>query len=314
MINAIVPSYSSAMSKLRSTPKLKRPSKRYGAAELFGRAITSLPWEELNHLSSKNHKEVPCPFKASNATCHKKDGVCSLGLYELGENEAVSMVGQPVTTCPSRFLEGDKIFQWVSQVLLGAEFAKVVKEVSFLMSDRGQEVQEKEVGRIDSVLVSEEDGRLNWCALEMQSVYFSGGNMESEFEIMRTWGNSSVPFPSKHRRPDFRSSGPKRLMPQLQIKVPTLSRWGKKMAVIVDRTFWESLGTMQRTPHISNADIVWFVVAYDGPIDGRYHLRSHEAVYTTLEHAVIGLTGGTPVSLEQFELAIRTKIGRGEAR
>src|SRR3989442_8377970 len=115
----------------KQTSKAKRPSKRYGAAELFGRAIVSLTREELNRLSTANHKDMPCPYKADRAACHKKGGVCSLGLYERSKDQSVSMVGEPVTTCPSRFLEGNLGFDWVREVLLGAAETKVVKEVSF---------------------------------------------------------------------------------------------------------------------------------------------------------------------------------------
>ena len=294
--------------------KAQRFSRRYGAAELFGRAIVSLSREDLKRLSSANHKETLCPFKTGQVACHKKGGVCSLGLYQRNQDQTVSMIGQPVTTCPSRFLEGGKVFHWVREVLLGEAEMKVVKEVSFLMSNRGEEIEKDEVGRIDNVLVNENSGILKWCALEMQAVYFSGGKMGSDFKVMRTWPGPGIPFPSKQRRPDFRSSGPKRLMPQLQIKVPTLRRWGKKMAVVVDKAFWEALGPMQRTPHLSNADIAWFIVSYSVPDDGRYRISSHEAYYTTLEDAVTGLTGGTPVSFEQFEVLIREKLGRGEAK
>jgi hypothetical protein len=86
------------------------------------------------------------------------------------------------------------------------------------------------------------------------------------------------------------------------------------MAVVVDHAFWNSLGEMQRTSHLSNADIVWFVVQYETATKGRYKLKPREAIFTTLEHAVEGLTGGMPVSLEQFEDAIRKKLGRGEAK
>jgi hypothetical protein len=89
------------------------------------------------------------------------------------------------------------------------------------------------VGKIDEVLVNADGGALRWCALEIQAVYFSGSSMENDFKIMREWTGPGVPFPEVQRRPDFRSSGPKRLMPQLQIKVPTISRWGKKMAVVI---------------------------------------------------------------------------------
>ncbi len=174
--------------------------------------------------------------------------------------------------------------------------------------------KEAEVGRIDNVLVNPDMDSIHWCALEMQAVYFSGAKMEGDFALMRNWNGAEPIFPLKHRRPDYRSSGPKRLMPQLQIKVPTLRRWGKKMAVVVDIAFWNSLGEMRRTGHITNADIVWFIVDYEGPENGRYRLIPHESVFTTLENAVEGLTGGTPVSLEQFETAIRRKLERSEAK
>jgi hypothetical protein len=147
----------------------------------------------------------------------------------------------------------------------------------------------------------------------MQAVYFSGAKFEHDFAIMRDWHGPGIPMPPLQRRPDFRSSGPKRLMPQLQTKVPTLRRWGKKMAVVVDKAFWEALAEMRRARDLSNADIIWFVVDFDGPVNGRYILKRHEAVFTTLENAVEGLTGGTPVSLEQFEQAIRQKLARLEA-
>jgi hypothetical protein len=206
------------------------------------------------------------------------------------------------------------VFGWVGEILLGTAEPQVVSEVSFLMSEERQEAQtEDEVGRIDNVLVDIRGNGLNWCALEMQAVYFSGGKMEDDFAVMRTWQGPGIPFPAKQRRPDYRSSGPKRLMPQLQIKVPTLRRWGKKMAVVVDKAFWKSLTEMRRVRDLSNADIVWFVLEYEGPRGGCYRLKQHDAVFTTLEHAVEGLTGGTPVSLEQFEQAIRQKLERHEA-
>lgn len=299
-------------------PKVKRAqkqsNKRFGAGELFGRAVASLPPAEIRQLSQTSHKTVICPFKADNAQCHKSGGVCTLALYERDAKGTVSISPPLITTCPSRFLEKSIVFKWVGETLLGNQNAKIVSEISFLMSESGQEGQsEDEVGRIDNVLVDINQNRLEWCALEKQAVYFSGNAMRHEFMLMRTWQGPGIPFPVKHRRPDFRSSGPKRLMPQLQIKVPTLRRWGKKMAVVVDWAFWNSLGGMQRVQHLSNADIGWFVVDYDGPTDGHYSLGIREVFFTTLEDAVKGLTGGVPVSLEQFEQAIRQKLERHEA-
>ena len=97
-------------------------------------------------------------------------------------------------------------------------------------------------------------------------------------------------------------------MPQLQIKVPTISRWGKKMAVVIDRAFWESLGDMREAKDLSNCEIVWFVVSFAPSTDGRFALRRHETHFTTLVNAVEGLTGGTPMSLERFEKHIRDRL------
>jgi len=283
--------------------------KRYGVGELFGLAMAALTPEELRQYSAAGFKAT-CPHKTNTANCHKKGGVCSLVPLEEKEGQ-VRVIGLPITTCPTRFLEKDLVMGWVSETILGVSNPRVVSEVSFLMGKEHQEDEpEDEVGRIDKVLVDVRGSEMRWCALEMQAVYFSGKKMEDDFALMREWVGPGLPFPTKVRRPDFRSSGPKRLMPQLQIKVPTLRRWGKKMAVVVDKAFAESLWPMRRAAHISNADIVWFVVSYGELNDGRYELIRHEILMTTLEDAVEGLTGGVPVTLDAFETSIHDKLSR----
>jgi hypothetical protein len=154
----------------------------------------------------------------------------------------------------------------------------VISEVPFLMGETETQRQEADaVGMIDKVLVSISGQSLKWCALEMQAVYFSGKSMENDFKDMRQWEGPGIPFPKVQRRPDFRSSGPKRLMPQLQIKVPTISRWGKKMAVVVDKAFGGSLGEMSEIRDPSNSEIVWFVAAFSRPEDGRFRPKRNRA-------------------------------------
>jgi hypothetical protein len=98
-------------------------------------------------------------------------------------------------------------------------------------------------------------------------------------------------------------------MPQLQIKVPTLRRWGKKMAVVVDRPFFDSIGEMDRVADISNADIAWFIVGFENAGHGELkRLIRDEVRFTTLERSVEGLTGGKPVTLPVFERRIRNKL------
>ena len=169
----------------------------------------------------------------------------------------------------------------------------------------------EDVGRIDMILVKSTNPtglRIDWVAVEVQAVYFSGSNMEIEFKnLIESGGRLSMPIAK--RRPDYRSSGVKRLMPQLQIKVPTLRRWGKKMAVIVDIAFFNSLGVMKREEHVSNADIVWFLADFiENDESGIYELSIIDEFYTTLEDANVGLTGGKPLTQENFEKKISAKI------
>lgn len=288
---------------------------RYGTGELYGFDFTALLPDQIRKLSQASHRTIDCPFKPVQLgkpapKCSKKGGVCSLRQLVLDEHGEVEGKGDPVTTCPNRFLEGNIIAEWVGEILLGTSKPVVISELPFLMGEiqAKEEADQDAVGKIDEVLVNPEGGTLRWCALEMQAVYFSGKSMENDFKVMREWTGPSVPFPNVQRRPDFRSSGPKRLMPQLQIKVPTISRWGKKMAVVVDQAFWNSLGKMREVKDLSNCEIVWFVVSFASPKDCHFTLQRHEVHFTTLDNAVEALTGGTPMSLERFESQIRARL------
>ena len=96
-------------------------------------------------------------------------------------------------------------------------------------------------------------------------------------------------------------------MPQLQIKVPSLRRWGKKMAVLVDRSFFSAMSHMDEVGDVSNCDIAWFVVNYIRE-DDRARLHPDGAQLTTLECAVEGLTAGVPLSQAEFGARIRAKL------
>lgn len=204
------------------------------------------------------------------------------------------------------------IYRWVGETVLRSADPIVLKEIGFLESPPAEGPDEKSgdnVGRIDKVLVVRDSEPLSWCPLEVQAVYFSGKAMKDEFSAILNHPDDSLPFPVYSRRPDYRSSAPKRLMPQLQIKVPSLRRWGKKMAVVVDRSFFQAMGRMGTVPHISNCDVVWFVVKFEETEAG-YRLAPDAVQYTTLAHSVEGLTAGVPVSLEVFEQRILAKLKR----
>ena len=86
------------------------------------------------------------------------------------------------------------IFQWVGETVLGTSTPDVATEIGFLKAEDGN----THVGRIDMVLANREAGTaaLNWCALEIQAVYFSGRRMSEEFRSIRDYERAAaIPEP-----------------------------------------------------------------------------------------------------------------------
>ena len=223
--------------------KTKNPKvrARYSVGEWYGVGFEALaPKQRFTQAKVECDKDgltgTPCPFQ-HDARCNKKGGVCSIRQYEQVGDGPVLGKGPLVTTCPNRFLESDTIFRWVGEQLLQTAEPVVLSEIGFLDRSRPVEIEKEEedsrdfIGRIDNVLVHPTKEPLDWCALEIQSVYFSGRSMGNEFKMLSEENRDYMPFPARHRRPDWRSSGPKRLLPQLQTKVPTIQPWGKKMGL-----------------------------------------------------------------------------------
>lgn len=299
---------------------------------------------------------APRRGRLPNFECTKPGGVCSLRSFYSRPNtkgvEVATGFGPLTSTCPYRFVQDGTVFNHIALDVLGAAPGQFsyVKEIGFLqrvaspmlyperwfgmlgLDAAGEEAapapevddaagqpaaidDPENVGRIDTLLVDANDPS-NWCAVELQAVYFSGKAMPPDIAALRgqtapVGANAPppLPLPVGLRRPDFRSSGPKRLLPQLQIKVPALRRWGKKMAVVVDAPFFNSLGPMEDAGHISNSDIVWCVVDYGETEEGTIApLRVCGTVHTTLESAIVGLTAGQPVTKPLFEERIRAKL------
>lgn len=252
-----------------------------------------------------------CPFQW-HRVCTKKGGVCSLRKYEQRGLEPVTLIGPLVTTCPNRFVEDNIIFHWIAGTILETSEPLVLGQIGFLdrireANDETDEDSRDFIGRIDNVLVHPTKQPIDWCAVELQAVYFSGKSMSREFNALAAHEHQELPFPTAHRRPDWRSSGPKRLLPQLETKVPTIRTWGKKMAVVIDEAFFASLVGLEHERYLSNAEIVWFVVGYD-LTGSAWQLKPREVVFSKLASSVIALTGGVPLPKEKFEAQLQTKI------
>ena len=280
---------------------------RYGIAEWYGEPFAEMPAARRRALAASALGEVDapaCPFQRGNTQCRKKGGVCSFQRYSEGTGGRIGPIqGSPVVICPHRFKEGDLVTRWLAEVVgLNEETARIAYEVPFMRST----ATEKAAGRIDLVLANDDDGHLIWYGLEVQAVYFSGKGMTSEFERLGEDSYLVPPFPDENRRPDWRSSSAKRLMPQLQVKVPTLRRWGTKLAVAVDRQFFEAIGGASSNPvrDLDEGEVIWLVPE----VSAKYKLQRWHWETLSLDASTEKLLAARTVNRTEFEKTLRAKL------
>ena len=283
-------------------------SPRYGIFEWYGEPLTGMTPARRRELAEvalgQNRQRPICPFQSDRPACQKSGGVCSMRRYDADEDGRLGAgLGKPVIMCPSRFQEHQIVVRWLAEIVgFPIADAMVAREVPFMIGTSTR----RPAGMIDLVVGRTSDGRLEWYGLEIQAVYFSGSGMQPEFEALITDTNPTPPFPSANRRPDWRSSSAKRLMPQLQIKAPTLRRWATKLAVAVDRPFFDSVGgpSPQPSHDLGDGDIIWLVpeVSSDGHL-----VRGHWEVLT-LEASSDKLLAAATVRRIEFEQVLRDKL------
>lgn len=249
-----------------------------------------------------------CRFQQGSPPCHKRGGVCSLIRYQSGAGDRIGPEqGDPVIVCPKRFEEDKVLLYWLAEIVgFPANEAMVAREVPFM---RGTST-DKAAGKIDLVVARNRSGTMAWYGLEIQAVYFSGRGMQSEFLALKDDQNPEPPFPDAIRRPDWRSSSAKRLMPQLQVKVPTLRRWGSKIAVAVDRPFFDSIGgpSPEPTHDLNDGDIIWMIPEMSRTGQNSYRLNRGHWEVLTLEDSSNRLLAAETVRREAFEQALRSKL------
>ncbi len=285
---------------------------RYGISEWYGHRFLTLSAKERRDLAqyAAEHSEhrPPCPFRPSIASCSKSGGVCSIQLYE---NNGSGHIGEfedpPVIVCPNRFERDNLLLEWLGEIVgFPPEQVSMAREIPFMESV----VTQKPAGKIDLVAARELPDRLDWYGLEIQAVYFSGPGMDSEFAQQQADKGPRPPYPDKVRRPDWRSSSAKRLMPQLQVKVPTLRRWGSKMAIAVDEPFFESIGcpSPSYSRDLGDGDIIWLVPSLRSSEVGEYSLERGHWEVLTLEASCEKLLAARTIQRSEFEVALRSKL------
>ena len=284
---------------------------RYGIAEWFGRPFLDISSDERSALAvgalGEASEQPACPFQEGRPACSKSGGVCSLQRYQDDDGRAGTPEGAPVTVCPRRFEEGRMLVSWLAEIVgFDRDEAMVAREVPFMRSTETA----KPAGKIDLVVGRVAGAELTWYGLEIQAVYFSGRGMQSQFEALRDDREERPPFPDAQRRPDWRSSSAKRLMPQLQVKVPTLRRWASKMAVAVDRSFFDAIGGPSPSPSqaLGDGDIVWLVPELTRATGGGIVLSRGHWEVLTLEESSQKLLAAETIKQDEFEESLRTRL------
>jgi len=169
-------------------------------------------------------------------------------------------------------------------------------------------------GNIDIVLCAyDKAGKVyDFGALEVQAVYISG-NVRNPFEhyMEAPAKNSGMDWTveENYPRPDYLSSSRKRLAPQLIFKGGIINAWGKKTAVALNRSFFNTLPKLPEVPK-AEADIAWLIYDLNPPtIAGAHYVMFRErSVYTRFEPALNQITKSSPGKMEDFLRQLQTKV------
>jgi hypothetical protein len=213
-------------------------------SEIFGHSV-----DDQSDAAWADRIERRCQFR--DGPCTKSSKTDPIGICTVSDGQ------EAASLCPTRFLEGGRIFHDAARIAFGdaVDFA-VFSEIRILqVPDPKKPGALKKIGKVDFVLGKVVSGAVvDFCAVEVQAAYFSGGETRSalkHFMTHRGFGDLET-----FRRPDFRSSAQKRLVPQLQLKVPVFRRWGKKFFVVVDSQFFRSLPAIPSTTR-ANSELTW---------------------------------------------------------
>ena len=263
-------------------------------SEVFGYGV-----ENLSDEAWKSRFQKRCPFR--NSPCTKSSKIDPIGVCSLANDDGAASL------CPVRFVERDKIFIDSARIAFGEgiQFG-VFPEVRILkLEDESNQGNTRKIGKVDYVLGRIENGTVkDFTAVEVQAVYFSGNEIKTPLRYYME--NGKLDPANSDRRPDFRSSAQKRLIPQLQLKVPVFRRWGKRFIVVVDSQFFGALPKFRHTTH-SNSEITW--LSY--PITKQkldYQLGNPDVIYSEWDEVKNALREGVPPEPGEIVSELQNKL------
>jgi hypothetical protein len=266
-------------------------------AEVFGYQIDDFSTEATRHR--RHHL---CPYNNKVPSCTKDKANDPLGVCSIYHGEAVTI------TCPVRFRQ-----DWLIATDAAEFFFPQGASWTSLTEIRLNDANGKSAGNIDVVLVSyDADGELlDFGTLEVQAVYISG-NIRNPFAqySQNPEANAQMNWQGERNYPraDFLSSSRKRLAPQLIYKGGILHSWNRKMAVAVDKVFFENLPELPQV-EAAQADVAWLVYdLQESRQTRRYQLTRMQTVYTQFTPALLRLTNPEPGPEEPFRRLLQRKL------
>lgn len=270
-------------------------------AEVFGHLTT-----DQTEKADRYRSHRLCPFNNKVPNCTKDKAKNPLGVCSIYHED------HPVITCPIRFRE-----EWIVTDDAARFFFKEGTNWSSLTEVRLNDMHGKSAGNIDVVLVAYDDnGKVyDFGSLEIQAVYISG-NVRDPFEyfMQDPHGRASMDWSKEpnYPRPDYLSSSRKRLAPQLLFKGGILHSWKKKIAVALNKSFFDTLPSLKRVPN-SNADIAWLIydlelIKKKGQEPERYSLKKVDEVFTEFEPSLLSITKASPGNVTDFMKQLQEKL------
>jgi hypothetical protein len=261
-------------------------------SEIFGRSVHDLS-SEAKEIRNKKH----CPFR--NAPCTKTSKSNPLGVCTIASDTQASAV------CPVRFLENNTIFRAAASIAFGSEKDFAIFPEFHLLKIKSKNGKEKKIGKVDFLIGKILNGEIvDFAAVEVQATYFSGNSIRPAMEYFLETGQLNEAI--SDRRPDFRSSAQKRLIPQLQLKVPIFRRWGKRFFVVVDQQFFSAMPDI-RPSSKGNSELTWLV--FPMPLVGNRYILDNPVIYhTQWDDVVSALREGTAPEASEIMAELQSKL------
>jgi hypothetical protein len=266
-------------------------------AEVFG-----FPIDNLDKEANRYRKNKLCPYNNKVPSCTKDKANDPLGVCSVFDKEDIAI------TCPVRFRQ-----DWLIAEDAANFFFPPNSTWTSLTEIRLNDAGGQSAGNIDIVLVSYDNhGKItDFGSLEIQGVYISG-NVRRPFEqyIANPSKNTALDWSNErsYPRPDYLSSSRKRLAPQLIYKGGILKHWNKKMAVVLDNSFYKTLPELPITEE-KDADIAWFI--YDlihNQNKNVFELQRIKIIYTNFQKALDTITMPSPGNVNDFINILQDKL------